>query len=175
MIKNIIKQTGIFTTLPVILLLTAIPQLPASAKKNNFDTCVKEMIKGGIADAQAATACADALEPKELSQCVQKITEKTQLPAENVLQNCYQVRRPLDLATCVTDIHSKMLGITDDNRQTILSIALNSCRSSLLPLRYADCVIGVNHGVATVAPDKAMDTCLSAEDFPRDLFPSYVQ
>ena len=175
--RNLIKQTtkmGILAALPVALVISAIPQLPATAK-NQFDACVGEMIKGGVTGEQAATACADALIPKELSKCVQKIREKTDLPAEDVLQNCYQVRRPVDLASCVTDINAKILQPTTDNKQAMLSMALNSCRSSLLPRRYADCVIGVNQGVPDMSPDKIMDTCLSAEDFPRDLFPAYTQ
>jgi hypothetical protein len=174
MMQNLFKKTLLVAGLPVAMLLGAVPLLPATAS-NPFDVCVEKMVKGGVAVEKATTACAGALSPRELSQCVEKIRDKTDLPAEDVLQNCYRVRRPVDMASCVTDINSKILGPTTDNKQAMLSMALNSCRSSLQPRRYAECVIGMDKGTSDMSPDKLMDTCLNAEDFPRDLFPAYTE
>jgi hypothetical protein len=52
---------------------------------------------------------------------------------------------------------------------------LDSCRQSLLPGRFSECVIAVSRDVDKNNPSQALQTCLSAEDFPRDLFPSYPQ
>ena len=104
------------------------------------------------------------------------------IDAENALQGCYQVRRPIDLGNCLADIQRSTLGgYTGDKTTTGTTTdspslaALNSCRKSLLPGRHSECVIALSRDTASYTPIKAMDTCLAAEDFPKDLFPAYVQ
>lgn len=53
--------------------------------------------------------------------------------------------------------------------------ALQTCRQSLLPGRHSECVIALSRDVDDFTPAKAMNTCLAAEDFPRDLFPAYTE
>ncbi|MGV2387356.1 MAG UNVERIFIED_CONTAM: hypothetical protein LVR29_00385 [Microcystis novacekii LVE1205-3] len=43
---------------------------------------------------------------------------------------------------------------------------LDSCRQSLLPGRFSQCVIAVSRGVDKNNPSQALQTCLSAEDSP---------
>jgi len=65
-----------------------------------------------------------------------------------------------------------------DNEPDTLRISkqvLDFCRHSLVPGRCSQCVIAVSRGVDKNNPSQAVQTCLSAEDFPRDLFPSYPQ
>lgn len=194
--ERFFKLTAIAFICPALLNIAT----PTSVKaKNPFDTCLSEIINTGVSAEQANTACADALIPKELSYCVQKISSNTQVKPEDALTNCYQVRRPVEMANCVVDINKTILGgnssqtnseseteaensmeETDaievtatsmDTEESPLMLALNTCRSSLSPTRHSQCVIGLSTTSESTSPIQAMNTCISAEDFPRDLFP----
>jgi hypothetical protein len=162
--KNILVKFIRLTTLVSLPagLFTIMINFPAAA---GFDACASSLIDSGIKVDQAATACADALEPKDLSACVEKIKNNTAIAGEEALQACYRVRRPAELASCVTSINDQAGG--GENTK----IALNNCRSSLLPERYADCVTGLQDAVPNLSRTKAMETCISAETFPSELFP----
>lgn len=208
--------------LPTFLFSLSFSQ-PASAN-NAFDKCVTQLIETGITGDEAGTACADALVPKDLSECVGNITEATPIDPQTSLKACYQVRRPVELSDCVVDIHQDTLQVsapepsdtpesspeveetsqpeatetetppeankanvaqttpaeptvesepTVEPDPSISLVALDSCRRSLLPKRYSECVIALNRNIEGMLPETAMATCLSAEDFPRDLFPEY--
>jgi hypothetical protein len=135
-----------------------------SAIAVGFDACANSLLNSGISQEQAGTACADALEPKELAACVDKIKGETALAAEDALKSCYRVRRPEDLASCVVAIDS-----TTEGSQNA-ALALDNCRRSLLPARYAECVVGLNDAIPDLGVAKTMETCISAEAFPEDLF-----
>ena len=196
MMKRIFKLTAIAFISPALLTVTT----PSPVKAGNqFDICVEEMVDSGVDAQQAHTACADALIPKELSLCVEKITQDTAITPTDALQNCYRVRRPVDLAFCVVDIEEEILqdyrsktnakaettgaettgeeietiATSTDEQESPLMLALDSCRSSLLPARHSECVIALSRTPEAMSPIRAMKTCLNAEDFPRDLFPSY--
>ncbi|AFZ34598.1 hypothetical protein Sta7437_1018 [Stanieria cyanosphaera PCC 7437] len=143
-------------------LFTITLNFPATAA--SFGACASSLIDSGITGEQAATACADALEPKELSACVEKIKNNTAIAGEEALQACYRVRRPAELASCVTSINDQVGGEGK-------LMALNNCRSSLLPKRYADCVTGLTGSIPNLSGAKAMESCISAETFPPVLFP----
>lgn len=81
-------QAGLFTTI--------IPIRPAAAGFNQFDTCVLELLDRGIPDQLAASACSDALKPRDLSECVQRIGVETPITAGEALNACYRVRRPVE-------------------------------------------------------------------------------
>jgi hypothetical protein len=209
-LKFSVRFAAIFSV-PTILLILSIPIRPASAG-NEFSSCIDGLVDSGISPEQAGEACSDALEPKELAECVGTIRGETSIEAENALTACYRVRRPNDMADCVVDIHADALNIspaaqsdatkdetknaqtpssapptevdTDSPRPTELEInqdtemspslmALDSCRRSLFPERHASCVIALSQDIPENSPAKAMETCLSAEDFPRELFPAY--
>lgn len=219
---------------PVIFLTLSIPIRSAMANEG-FDDCISGLIDSGISAEKAGVACSDALIPKELSECVGDIKGGTPIAADDALTACYRVRRPVDMASCVVEIHDEAIASatsvqennsenksaqketkiaqdspavpppatgepTDlptpsptpdatqednpepteltpmtDTKSSPSLLVLNSCRQSLLPKRYSDCVIAVNQNVPGTSPAKAMGTCLSAEDFPRELFPAYTE
>jgi hypothetical protein len=192
--KHFLKLTTIAFVSPALLNLTT--PMPVKAD-NQFDICLREIVNSGVSVEQANTACADALIPKELSLCVEKISNNTQVTPEDALSNCYQVRRPVDMAYCVVDIDKEILrGYSSksnspaetkaenfeemesmeksmDKEESPLMLALETCRSSLSPARHSECVIALSRTPESMSPIKAMENCISAEDFPRDLFPAY--
>jgi hypothetical protein len=160
----------------------------AFGNNNQFSACISQIVRTGVSPQDAATACSEALIPKELSRCVVMIKSKTPIDGNLALQACFQVRRPIDLGNCVVDIHrAAPLFAANSLKQTETETAkepdklgiskqvLDSCRQSLLPGRFSECVIAVSRGADKNNPSQALQTCLSAEDFPRDLFPSYPQ
>lgn len=148
----------------------AIPSRPAAAAvdvdADSFRICAEELLDSGIPPEQASTACGSALDPEDLSLCVLGIDSNTLVAAEDALEACFQVRRPLELASCVVNINN-------ETSNPDLTSVLNNCRRSLLPERFSDCVVGLSSGI-DFSPAEAMETCISAEDFPRELFPTSV-
>ena len=148
---------------------------------NKFDVCLEELTKSGVAIEEAQVGCADALNPKELSRCVRKITESTAIKGIDALKNCHQVRRPIELGNCVVDIQEKVLSAkkktetsSNDLNQEEASpvmMALNTCRASLLPDRHSQCVVALSRTPEVSNAIEAMESCISAEDFPRELYP----
>lgn len=60
-----------------------------------------------------------------------------------------------------------------DEKSSPLLVALDSCRRSLLPGRYSQCVTGLSRQ-ASLSPIAAMNTCLDAQAYPTDIFPDYT-
>ncbi|MGK7875746.1 MAG: hypothetical protein AB4426_21355 [Xenococcaceae cyanobacterium] len=181
-LSRMIRLTAI-AFLPAGVLVMIIPNHPAAG--NQFSDCVRELNNSGVPGDQVGTACADALKPTELSSCVRKINKDTLVPAEDALKACFRVRRPKDLANCVVDIHRDTVRpyfttgrytseVTTETLESSTVLALDSCRRSLLPKRHSKCVVGLSGKINDMSPAKAMETCLDAEDFPRDLFPAYT-
>ncbi len=152
-------------SLPTVLLTMTIAQRPAIA--GAIGNCVSDLIDSGIAKEQAAIACADVVEPTELSTCVADITLETNLKASDVLQACYRVRRPEELASCTIDISANL-----DQSKPVE--ALDNCRRSLLPARYAECTLDLQ-GIAGLNTMNAMEACITAEVFPSTLAPTTPQ
>ncbi|MBR8829979.1 MAG: hypothetical protein N5P05_000474 [Chroococcopsis gigantea SAG 12.99] len=158
------------------------PLVASAQRTNQFDICIREITSTGVSPGAAGTACSDALIPKELSFCVTRIKNKTPLQGDDILRACYQVRRPVDLANCVIDIARVIPAGSQARKQeekpapdakSLYGLTLDSCRRSLLPGRHSECVIAVSRESKDATLENALNTCLSAEDFPRDLFPSY--
>jgi hypothetical protein len=188
--KNHIKKIASWSAIATIALGLVEMNRTAIAFGNNnqFTACISQIVGTGVSSQDAASACSEALIPKELSRCVVMIKSKTPIDGNLALQACFQVRRPIDLAHCVVDIHrAAPLFAANSPKQTETETAkepdklgistqiLDFCRQSLLPGRFSQCVIAVSRGVDKNNPSQALQTCLSAEDFPRDLFPSYPQ
>jgi hypothetical protein len=199
-LRRALRLTAI-AFLPAGLFSMTVPSRPVMAG-NQFSTCVAELLRSGVPGEQAGTACSDALIPKELSSCVSEIQQQTPISGEEAVKACYRVRRPVDLANCVVDINRTVLksevtapknkpetpadttganpadtSTLEPKTDTTLSpplLALDSCRRSLLPGRHSECVIALSQDIQNMSPSEAMATCLAAEDFPRDLFPSYI-
>jgi hypothetical protein len=151
------------------MLTIAIPHRTLAADDDNeFGMCAKELLGTGLSGEQAGTACADALHPEDLSSCVGDIMKaQTPISAEDALQACYRVRRPLELANCVTQIDENAT-IEESNA----TLVLDTCRRSLLPERHSACVVGLSSNITDISLEKAIETCIDAEAFPVELFPT---
>ncbi|WP_373480664.1 hypothetical protein [Geminocystis sp.] len=200
--KSIFKLTTFILVTPSLFTFIFPHSVKAN---NQFDVCLQELTSSGVEVKQAQTGCADALVPRELSTCVRNISTNTDIKAIDALKSCYQVRRPLDMGNCVVNINRNSILIpapsakiekketeamaespinqfaTEDGENNLTAkvspvmMALNTCQASLLPTRHSECVIALSRTPEVKDPIQAMETCLSAEDFPRDLFPSYQQ
>jgi hypothetical protein len=152
-------------SLPTFLFtITITPATLAQSVGGGVGPCISSLIDSGVTGKQAAAACADALEPKQISACVATIQSNTQIAVIDALQACYRVRRPSDLASCVVDINGQL-------KETDAPLALDNCRRSLLPKHYADCTLGLLGNVKELSGAEAMETCISAEVFPSELDP----
>lgn len=143
----------------------ALPISPVAAR-NDFKACTGSLIESGVAADDAIAACASALHPRDVSDCVDEVIDIREISASNALSACSRVRRPKDLSDCVSDIH-RDLSITDS------PAVLDHCRRSLLPTRFSECVSGVSDAASLGAGD-AMQACISAGFQPRDIADSFV-
>lgn len=148
------------------LLFILAPSFSARASVGDeFRVCAEELNQAGLTPDEASAACADAIHPKDLSLCVLSMNQEVGVAANEALSNCFRDRRPVELATCVIEINDFL---EVDNLTTIVE----NCRRSVLPLRYSGCVVGLlDTEGEEIAPQKAVEDCISAEDFPRALRP----
>lgn len=128
------------TVMPLVtggLLGLTIPDRQVLAD-NSYQICAEEMLAVGVSSDTAADACAGALKPENLSGCVSQISNNAieGLDPSLILFNCQRVRRPEDLATCVTEILEK---IPEANSE----MAMENCRQSRLPEVYGSCATGL--------------------------------
>ncbi len=163
-------RTSTLISLPAILFLAFSPSRAVAedydfeASQDDFNDCASSLVASNISGEAAAIACADTIEPDELSACVSKIQNNLEIASEEALAACYRVRRPEELASCVVDIGNNL----GDAEPTL---ALNNCRRSLLPTRYANCTLGIQNSVPDLSVTEAMETCISAEYFPSEFYP----
>lgn len=141
------------------LFTLAFPTTPVSAGVDQFQICAAELLRAGISRENAARTCAEALYPKDLSLCVLKIEELTPVAADEALFACMRVRRPKELASCMVNINQRTQGSDP-------LLVLANCRSTIRPLRFSECVIGLSREIDFSLPS-ALATCIDAEDFPR--------
>ena len=134
--------------------------------RNDYRVCAARLKEVGISTEDTARACADVLRPRDFSACVGKIARETQIEAIDAVRTCSQVRRHDEFATCV-------VGITNASQVTVNPEVLNYCRRSLLPLRFARCVVGLRTEL-DFDPKQALNTCIDASDVPRRYQPSFI-
>ncbi|PZO43661.1 MAG: hypothetical protein DCF17_05535 [Shackletoniella antarctica] len=144
------------------LVLLAAP----GAIANDFEVCTSRLIEAGIDGSEAAGACGKALHPADLSSCTLDVVGVADVDVEQALLACQSDRRPQELATCVSDIHQS-LEIASS------TVVLNNCRRSVLPTRFADCVVGVATA-ATLTPAESMSRCSAAGYRPEDVAPTFI-
>lgn len=152
-----------------LVLAMALPSTAAtipSSYRNQYRGCAGRLLSVGISPEAAASACAESLRPRDLSRCVVEIEQETAIAAEDALSTCRQVRRPNELATCV-------VGISRNSQDDAIPSVLNYCGRSLLPERFAECVVGLRVE-ADFAPTDAMDTCISAGDQLGNVDPNFI-
>ena len=146
-------------------LVAIVLPVPSAIAANDYERCTTDLLGAKISSEEAASACSRAFFPVDLSSCVSVLSRNT-FAAADALTACRQVRRPRDMATCVVDIRRQ---ITDSTATEVL----DSCRRSLLPMRYSDCVVGLNKA-AKVPSAKALDSCIDASYFPREVDPTFL-
>ena len=151
------------------LIAIALPIAPAKAffgrAINPYESCAANLTRAQISAAEAAGACGQALKPSDLGTCVNRIANE-KVSGTDALSVCRQVRRPVDAASCVVSIRR---GVSD----TAIVDVLDSCRRSLLPQTFSDCVVGLNSQLK-VGGKQAISSCLDASDRPRDLLPTFI-
>lgn len=144
------------------LILSALASTPAisasvpSSYLNDYRFCAARLLALGLSADAVSPACAAALEPKRLSTCVYDIQRQTNILAADALGTCRQVRQPDQLATCV-------VGISTNSQEETIPEVLDYCRLSLLPVRFAECVVGLRREI-DVTPIQAMNTCIDGSD-----------
>ncbi|WP_204104847.1 MULTISPECIES: hypothetical protein [Spirulina sp. CCY15215] len=184
---------GMSALLPVTALLVATPSqanifsdLDVFSRRyrqgqftEEFAECATQLLGVGVREDQAAIACSEALEPTDVSQCVSSIDTGTVINELYALFACFRVRRPLELAECVVTINDNVLVTRTELAGNITVAAteleplalstLDHCRRSLLPTRLSACVVGLSQQIP-LTPSRALNTCIDAEDFPRELY-----
>lgn len=155
-------------TLTVSAPVSAI-EIPVS--QADYESCAGDLLASGIASDLVAASCGTVFRPQDLGSCVVDIAENTPVDVIEALSNCRQVRRPLELATCVTHIHTM-------TKDPAIGEVLDRCRRSLLPERFANCVVGVSNPINDpkfqIPPSEAMRSCIDAPDLGEDIFPTYI-
>ena len=179
MIKSMVG-ISVLMGLSSVTLLSLTHVLPAQA--NEYQSCTDRLTGVKIDPLSIAQGCAEALHPQDVGTCVVQIVNNKSVNSKIVnldaLDACRRVRRPLELATCVTMIHRSTETMPlDDNGSKLV---LDSCRKSLLPERYGRCVVGFRNNpmqksivdVAMTDRTKGLDglnTCLDATDYRKDI------
>ncbi len=139
------------------LLPSSLPSMAVTdSYRNDYRACAAQLLSLGIKGQAASEGCATALRPRELSSCVAKINKLTQITPVDALSTCQQARRPQDLATCVVSISKSYQGSANP-------ATLTSCGRSLLPVTFAECVLGLRRAV-DLTPDQAFTTCIDASE-----------
>lgn len=162
--------------------------------RNEFDPevfreCAELLTNAEIVESQVAIACAEALDPEDLSFCVDEISTFTAIDPLYTLFGCFRTRRPVELAHCVVDIHYNVLmpktflyqdddrynlndRLTPADKATLEPVALSTldhCRRSLLPERFSACVVGLSTEVS-FSSEQLLGTCIRADDFPTEIY-----
>ncbi|YAF94302.1 MAG: hypothetical protein AB3A66_17035 [Nodularia sp. CChRGM 3473] len=160
-VVKIFKTKTVRLTAPVLvvagwLAMTASSMAVTTSYANDYRVCTARLLNLQLTPQAASQGCAKALRPRDLSACVVKINQQTQISAVDALASCNRARRPQELANCVT-------GISRNTPEAIKTPVLDYCGRSLLPERFALCVVGLRSEIE-LAPVQAMDTCIDASD-----------
>lgn len=155
--KRMDLTTPVLAIVGFLAIMIPVPSMAvAVSNANDYRVCTAQLLDLGLTQQAASRGCAKALRPRELSGCVVRINQQTQISAVDALSSCEQARRPQDLSTCV-------VGISRNTQESVRTTVLNYCLRSLLPERFAQCVVGLRT-VIDIAPTQAMDTCIDASD-----------
>jgi hypothetical protein len=139
------------------LLIANIPTLAVTdTLANDYRACAAQLLSVGVTAQAASQGCATALRPRDLSSCVARINQQTQITSADALAACRQTRVPRDLAVCV-------VSISKTTQEAVNPAALTYCGRSLLPTTFAQCVVGLSKEI-NLTPTQALDTCIDASD-----------
>ncbi len=134
--------------------------------KRDYDRCTERLLTLNVSVEEATSACARSLKPSDLSKCVVDVVDAGGVEAIAALGACRQVRRPVEMSSCVEDIRGKI-------SEAVPGDVLENCRRSVLPERYANCVIGTTRA-ANYQPGQALSTCIDGVYLPRELDPTFI-
>lgn len=162
-LASVLAITGWFS---LSLTLPAMGQIQSSTFGSDYRACAGRLLRLGITPEAASQNCAAVLRPRDFSNCVTRIQRQTQVAAADILPSCRSARRPEDLATCVVNISTS-------KRDSFDPSIFNYCGRSLLPVRFASCVVGIRREIDYSAV-QAMDTCIDASDRLGGLLPSFL-
>lgn len=170
-LKGVVCRVTAMASVPVFavtgwLAMTSSSIAVTATYRNDFRVCAGRLLRAGVAAEAASQACAAALRPGDLSACVTRIGRQTQIAGPDALATCRQSRRPEDLATCV-------VGISRYTREAANPAVLNYCGRSLLPVRFAECVVGLRAEI-DFAPAQALETCIDSSDRFTGFLPSFI-
>jgi hypothetical protein len=146
-----------------------VPLFPiaASAEEDrNYDLCASELLATGLDPDTVAQACSLAYRPTEVSGCVTGVLTLADVTPVEALGACSRDRRPDEVATCVTSIHEVLVV------KNSFSV-LDYCHRSILPERYAACVIGITATVGYTT-DESLYSCIAAGYRPENVAPTYI-
>lgn len=170
--SRMFANKAIRLTVPVLTVagwLAAIaPVLAINASySNDYRVCAGRILREeeGVTQQSVSEACAQALRPRELADCVVDIKRNTKIVAADALAYCSEARRPRDYASCV-------VGISRNTQEEINPAVLSYCNRSLLPVRFALCVVGLRTEIKDLPPTQALDTCIDGSDRIGGLPPS---
>ena len=162
------KPMRVFRIATALLVGFVALELPGTAEvstldstRNDYRTCATTLLRLKVSTEETATVCSRAFKPEDLSVCVQRSVEVGNLPIVESLSACRNVRRPVEMASCVVDIRRQL------SDAPALEV-LDRCRASLLPERYASCVVGIDPPIKTPAIAK-LTSCIEASSFPQEL------
>lgn len=150
----------------VVMALPLSPAIAANDSRDDFRRCVANLTSLKLSTEDAVSACSRNLAPENLWKCVTRVGRNGYEP-EAALNACRQVRQPQELAACVSNIRDR---VTDAGSAEVLE----SCRRSLLPVRYSNCVVGVSRGTSAVSPTLALSSCNDELAFPREVDPTFI-
>ncbi|NJL83317.1 MAG: hypothetical protein HC890_10865 [Chloroflexaceae bacterium] len=156
-------------------------------RPEELSACVLDINADTTVRAEAALeACFRVRRPDALARCVVTIQERTIVPYTARLTAPAAPKQSLKQETVQPQqqqpgtggspqpetLKLQPSGTVTESAESITLFALNTCRRSLLPDRFSDCVVGLANTLPDLVPTEAMQTCISAEDFPDDLFPA---
>ncbi|WP_339383877.1 hypothetical protein [Fortiea sp. LEGE XX443] len=127
-----------------------------SNDNDNYRVCAAQLLKAGVTAQAAAQGCATAIRPIDLAACVATIKQRTKIDPTDALASCTRARRPRELAGCV-------VGVSLNTKEEINPAVLNYCSRSLLPVTFAQCVVGLRKEIS-LTPMQALDTCIDASE-----------
>ena len=165
-LSSVIRQLSAASA--VVGLSVGLIPFPASAnlfRGNDYQACTRALLGDGVGVEAASSACASALEPKDISTCVGRITGGTEISANDALESCTQVRRPRDMASCVVRIE-------DDVEAAVPLEILDNCTRSLLPDDYSDCVVGIE-SATDLSAASLLETCIAADYRLPSVYPNF--
>lgn len=138
-------------------------------REQDYNRCIRKLTEAGpnLDPVFIANSCAYVLVPADLGDCTHQITRHWGEDPQRVIEACRQVRRPIELGDCTVLVAAR-------NSDLNWKDSLARCERSLLPRRFASCVVAVNDRL-NLPTSQASEICLDGRDRPRDLYPAYPE